>query len=249
MNSDNLSPPPPADWAVGCAEPRDQPALPAALYGLDPDRPRPVGVQPTAGEGRNAAYDTLVERVQACRLCPRMEGRRRVLGAGNGPLQARVLFLAEAPGRLGGDRTGRPLTSDQAGRNFARLLDGIGWRREDVFVSNAVLCNPRDDAGRNAPPSAREIRHCSAHLRDLLTMLDPPLVVPLGRVALSALALLEPHDIDLRRDVATAQAWNGRTLVPLYHPGPRAQLHRTFAQQQEDFARLSVVSDQLSANS
>jgi len=168
MNSDNPSPPPPADWAVGCAEPRDQPALPAALYGLDPDRPRPPG------EGRNAAYDTLVERVQACRLCPRMEGRRRVLGAGNGALQARVLFLAEAPGRLGGDRTGRPLTSDQTGRNFARLLDGIGWRREDVFVSNAVLCNPRDDAGRNAPPSAREIRHCSAHLRDLLTMLDPP---------------------------------------------------------------------------
>jgi len=174
-----------------------------------------------------------------------MEGRRRVLGAGNGPLQAHALFLAEAPGRLGGDRTGRPLTSDQTGRNFARLLDGIGWRREDVFVSNAVLCNPRDAAGRNAPPSAREIRHCSAHLRDLLTVLDPPLVVTLGRVALSALALLAPHDIDLRRDVATAQAWNGRTLVPLYHPGPRAQLHRTFAQQLDDFVQLSVISCRL----
>jgi len=212
---------------------------------MNSENPSPLTPLPTAGEGRNGAYDTLVARVQACRLCPRMEGRRRVLGAGNGALQARVLFLAEAPGRLGGDRTGRPLTSDQTGRNFARLLDGIGWRREDVFVSNAVLCNPRDDAGRNAPPSAREIRHCSAHLRDLLAVLDPPIVASLGRVALSALALLAPHDIDLRRDVATAQAWNGRTLVPLYHPGPRAQLHRAFVQQQEDFVRLSVISDQL----
>ena len=231
MNSENPSP--------------SIPLLASFRGRLAPDRPRPVGGQPTAGEESNAAYDTLVARVHLCRLCPRMEGRRRVLGAGNGPLQARVLFLAEAPGRLGGDRTGRPLTSDQTGRNFARLLDGIGWRREDVFVSNAVLCNPRDAAGRNAPPSAREVRQCSSHLRDLLAMLDPPLVAPLGRVALSALALLAPHTIDLRRDVATAQAWNGRTLVPLYHPGPRAQLHRTFAQQQEDFVRLSVISCQL----
>lgn len=150
----------------------------------------------------------------------------------------RVLFVAEAPGRLGGDRTGVPLVSDQTGRNFARLLEGAGWRRDEVFVSNAVLCNPRDARGRNDAPSAREIRACSTHLRDLLDTLDPPFVVTLGRVALVALALIAPHKVELRRDVATAVPWARRTLVPLYHPGPRAQLHRPFAQQQDDFARL-----------
>jgi uracil-DNA glycosylase len=197
----------------------------------------------TDSAGRAAAYAALVARAQACRLCPRMEGRRRVLGPGNGPLDTRVLFVAEAPGRLGGDRTGVPLVSDQSGRNFTRLLEGIGWRREDVFVSNAVLCNPRDAGGRNDTPTSAEMRNCSAHLRDLLDLLDPPYVVALGRTALSALALIAPHQADLRRHVATPLPWAGRILVPLYHPGPRAQLHRTFAQQQEDFARLRALVD------
>ena len=197
-----------------------------------------IGSGETDSAGRAAAYAALVARAQACRLCPRMEGRRRVLGPGNGPLDTRVLFLAEAPGRLGGDRTGVPLVSDQSGRNFTRLLEGVGWRREDVFVSNAVLCNPRDAGGRNDTPTSAEMRNCSAHLRDLLEILDPPYVVTLGWAALSALALIAPHQVDLRRHVATPLPWAGRILVPLYHPGPRAQLHRTFAQQQEDFARL-----------
>jgi uracil-DNA glycosylase len=192
----------------------------------------------TDSAGRAAAYAALVARAQACRLCPRMEGRRRVLGPGNGPLDTRVLFVAEAPGRLGGDRTGVPLVSDQSGRYFGRLLEAVGWRREDVFVSNAVLCNPRDVGGRNDTPTSAEMRNCSAHLRDLLDILDPPYVVTLGRVALSALALIAPHQADLRRHVATLLPWAGRILVPLYHPGPRAQLHRSFAQQLEDFARL-----------
>ena len=200
-----------------------------------------IGSWETDSTGRAAAYAALVARAQACRLCPRMEGRRRVLGPGNGPLDTRVLFVAEAPGRLGGDRTGVPLVSDQSGRNFGRLLGGIGWRRDDVFVSNAVLCNPRDARGRNDTPTSAEMRNCSAHLRDLLDILDPPYVVTLGRAALSALALIAPHQVDLRRHVATPLPWAGRILVPLYHPGPRAQVHRTFAQQQEDFAQLRTL--------
>jgi uracil-DNA glycosylase family 4 len=195
----------------------------------------------TDSASRAAAYAALVARAQACRLCPRMEGRRRVLGPGNGPLDTRVLFVAEAPGRLGGDRTGVPLVSDQSGRNFTRLLEGIGWRREDVFVSNAVLCNPRDAGGRNDTPTSAEMHNCSAHLRDLLDLLDSPYVVALGRTALSALALIAPHQADLRRHVATPLPWAGRILVPLYHPGPRAQLHRTFTQQQADFVQLRTI--------
>jgi DNA polymerase len=82
-------------------------------------------------------FERLVEAVQGCRRCPTMEGRRRVLGPANGRLDARVLFVAEAPGRLGGDRTGVPLSSDQTGRNFARLLGAAGLRRDEVFVTNA----------------------------------------------------------------------------------------------------------------
>src|SRR4051812_33305286 len=71
---------------------------------------------------REAAFVALVARVQACTRCPRMAGRRRVLGPGNGPVEARVLFVAEAPGRFGGDRTAVPLYGDRSGETFTHLL-------------------------------------------------------------------------------------------------------------------------------
>jgi uracil-DNA glycosylase family 4 len=169
-----------------------------------------------------------------------MEGRVRLLGPANGSLHPRVCFVAEAPGRLGGDRTAIPLCGDQSGRNFERLLAEAGLDRSSVFVTNAVLCNPRDAADRNAPPTIAEIRNCSCFLAATLDLLQPPYVVALGAVALRALALIEPHGVTLATDVGTVIPWHGRWLIPLYHPGPRAQLHRPFAQQAEDFKQLGM---------
>src|SRR3954447_20595458 len=105
---------------------------------------------------RAAEFALLVEDAQACQVCPRMVGRTRLLSSANGSLEARVCFVAEAPGRLGGDRTAIPLCGDQSGRNFERLLVEAGLERSAIFVTNAVLCNPRV-GNRNAPPSQREI--------------------------------------------------------------------------------------------
>jgi uracil-DNA glycosylase len=194
---------------------------------------------PAHADSHAGAFDALVARAQACRVCPRMAGRTRAIGPLNGPLDARILFVAEAPGRLGADRTGVPLSGDQTGQNFARLLERSGIERSQVFVTNAVLCNPRGPDGRNAPPSRAEIRSCSDHLRTLIDLLDPPWVVSLGRVALDALALIEPHDCQLVRDVGTPTAWHGRRLVPLYHPGPRAVARRGLEQHVADYAALA----------
>jgi uracil-DNA glycosylase family 4 len=170
-----------------------------------------------------------------------MAGRTRVLGPANGPLDAGVLFVAEAPGRLGADRTGVPLRGDRTGRNFDALLAGAGIDRRRIFVTNAVLCNPRRPDGRNDRPHARELRSCSDHLRALIDLLNPAWVVSLGRAALDALCLIEPHDRVLARDVATAALWYGRRLVPLYHPGPRAVARRGFARHAADYAALAAL--------
>lgn len=170
-----------------------------------------------------------------------MEGRTRALGHGNGPLDATILFVAEAPGRLGADRTGVPMSGDQSGRNFDTFLARAGIDRARVFVTNAVLCNPRRTDGLNDRPRAAEIRSCSEHLRAQIDLLDPAWVVSLGRTALDALNLIEPHGLSLAEHVGTARAWYGRQLVPLYHPGPRALIHRTFAQQAADYALLAAM--------
>lgn len=192
-------------------------------------------------EARAAAFAALVARAQACTRCPRMVGRTRVLGPGNGPLTPTILFVAEAPGRFGGDRTGVPLLGDRSGAAFAALLEAAGLDRATVFVTNAVLCNPRDAAGRNARPTLAELRNCADFLAAQIALLDPPWVVALGHTALRALARVAPHAARLPRDLARPIAWHGRWLVPLYHPGPRALLRRPLSAQREDYRRLAAL--------
>ncbi len=90
---------------------------------------------------------------------------------------------------------------------------------------------------RRPPP----IRTCSAHLAATLDLVQPRYVVTLGSVALRALALISPHEATLARNVGDVIPWHGRWLVPLYHPSPRAQLHRGFQQQIEDFRTLGAL--------
>lgn len=187
------------------------------------------------------SFDELVAAAQACRRCPSMEGRRRLLSRANGSPGARVLFLAEAPGRRGGEVTGVPLTHDASGRRFTRLLALAGLRRDAVFITNAVLCNPRAPDGKNRPPTACEIAACSSWLAAQLAAVDPAVVVTLGATALRALARLAPHAYTLRGDVGQALPWAGRLLVPLYHPSPRAGLSRSYQQQDEDFRALGAL--------
>jgi uracil-DNA glycosylase family 4 len=188
---------------------------------------------------RRESFGLLVDEARACQVCPRMVGRTRLLGPANGSLRARICFVAEAPGRLGGDRTAIPLCGDQSGRNFERLLAEAGLDRSAIFVTNAVLCNPRI-GNRNAPPSTREIQNCSRFLIATLQLVQPAAVVALGAVALKALGRVERHELSLANDVSHAVRWHDRWLIPLYHPGPRAQLWRGFPQQAEDFRRLGA---------
>jgi uracil-DNA glycosylase family 4 len=188
---------------------------------------------------RAAAFALLVEEAQACQVCPRMAGRTRLLSAANGSVDARVCFVAEAPGRLGGDRTAIPLCGDQSGRNFERLLAEAGLDRESIFITNAVLCNPRA-GNRNAPPSSREIQNCARFLRATVELIQPEVVVALGAVALRALAQIAPHGLALATDVGRAVPRHDRWLVPLYHPRPRAQHWRGFPLQVEDFRGLGA---------
>ena len=103
-----------------------------------------------------------------------------MLGPANGNPRAPVLILAEAPGRAGADRTGMPFSGDHSGRNFERLLAAAGWTRDDVLISNAVLCNPRKANGRNDRPTAAEIERCSEYCRALLALMRPQVVVTLA---------------------------------------------------------------------
>lgn len=185
-------------------------------------------------------FGDLVREAQGCARCPAMAARTAVLSERNGSLRPKVLFVAEAPGRRGGDRTRVPMSGDASGRVFQSLLASIDLAPAEVFITNAVLCNPHSETGANRPPTQSELVNCSDFLRRTIDLLDPPLVVTIGAKALAALDRLEPHGLSLREDVARCVEWRGRRLIPLYHPSPQVLIsRRSLDQQREDWQSIA----------
>jgi len=191
---------------------------------------------------KDSLFSALVNDVRACQKCERMCDSTRVLSFAAGNLNASVMFIGEAPGRLGADQTEIPFHGDAAGKNFEDLLTFAGIRREAVFITNAALCNPKDDRGNNSTPSMQELQNCSAFLRRQIEVVDPVIVVTLGAAALRATDTLEAHGLELSVHVRTANQWFGRTLVPFYHPGQRAMIHRSYANQRSDYQFVAELA-------
>lgn len=170
---------------------------------------------------RKDSFSKLIAEAAGCTRCPGMCGRSAVLSDRNGSVSARVMFVGEAPGRKGADRTRIPFSGDQSGLNFERFLASINLKRSEIFITSAALCNPRSATGANRRPAAREIRNCSDFLKRTIALVDPEVIVTLGTVALEALKPLYYHEFTLRHDAAKIHRWNRRLLIPLYHPSPQ----------------------------
>lgn len=184
----------------------------------------------------------LAETARSCRRCAAMCDKTAVLSELNGNLFPRVLFIAEAPGRQGADRTRKPFSGDKSGATFQKLLDSISLNREEIFITNTVLCSPRSETGANRKPSKKEIRNCADFLKKTLQLIDPKIIVTLGSVALEALKTIEYHQFTLKNNAAEIFDWNGRTLIPLYHPSPQViASHRREHEQLADFQSLAKV--------
>jgi len=187
------------------------------------------------------AFEQLIEKVNECSRCERMERRKAVLGSQCGDLNSKILFIAEAPGRLGADHYRIPLWGDQTGKNFEYLLDSISYKRDSIFITNAVLCNPRNEFENNSTPLSQEIRNCSVFLNQLINIIKPQVIVTLGNTALDALRSIEPHSIKLNQQVGTPQKWGNCIVFPLYHPSPQATNRwRSRELQSSDFHQLAL---------
>ena len=197
---------------------------------------------------KTALFNELAAEAQNCRKCENLCERRAVLSESNGNLDSPILFLAEAPGRNGGDRTRIPLVGDASGANFGRFINSIDLKREDIFVTNTVLCNPRKESGANRKPTTAEIKNCSHFLKKQIEVLKPQIVATLGSVALEALKQIEEHNLNLRENAGQIHEWNNRFLVPLYHPSPQVLAsHRREKQQLFDYRAVAEALRRISA--
>jgi len=187
---------------------------------------------------RRNLFSKLTKNTASCSLCPAMADLSAILSKQNGSIHTDLIFIAEAPGRFGAGRTGIPFHGDRSGDNFELLLDHVGLSRKDIFITNAVLCNPLKD-GNNRRPTSKEIANCSPFLQDLLDLVAPRVVSTVGGVGLDAVNRLLGTRYKLADVIAKPLPVGEFILFPLYHPSPRViHTRRSFLQQKKDFKKL-----------
>jgi uracil-DNA glycosylase family 4 len=185
---------------------------------------------------KSKQFAQVAAQASVCNQCPAMCERTAVLSKLNGALTARVMFIGEAPGRKGADRTRVPFSGDQSGKNFDRFIASIGLTRNDIFITSAALCNPRSESGANRRPTKAEVGNCSGFLKQTIQIIDPAIIVTLGSVALDALKRIKWHELNLKQAAGKIVDWDGRVLVPIYHPSPQVLAsHRREQEQLEDY--------------
>ena len=123
---------------------------------------------------RRAALEAVGSEVRACTRCRLHAGRTSAV-PGEGHADTEVVFVGEGPG-MNEDRQGRPFVG-RAGDLLVRFLATIGWTRDEVFITNVVKCRPPD----NRDPEPDEIAACLPYLERQLGIIDPALIVTLGR--------------------------------------------------------------------
>ena len=173
------------------------------------------------------SLEEIAQRVRSCTDCPLSGGRTNAV-PGEGPLDAEVMFIGEGPG-YHEDRQGRPFVGP-AGKFLEELLADIGFRREQVFIANMVKCRPPN----NRDPLPAETSACSKYLDRQIELIDPKLIVTLGRFSLSKFFPKE----SISKVRGRARRVGDRLVYPMMHPA--AALHRQELRGtiQEDFKAI-----------
>ena len=189
-----------------------------------------------SSEARRAALELIASEVRACTRCRLAQTRTHAV-PGEGDPDTEVVFVGEGPGQTE-DQQGRPFVG-RAGELLVRLLSTLGWRRNEVFITNIVKCRPPG----NRDPEPDEIAACVPYLQRQLEVLDPAVVATLGRFSMAhfrpgeritqihGTAVAAPPEAGARDAVAYA----------LYHPAAALRSTEVERQSYDDIAGLPGV--------
>ena len=181
-----------------------------------------------------SAYTELCQQIAACQLCPELVRGRHLVVPGEGPEDAEIMFIGEAPG-FNEDKQGRPFVG-AAGGFLNELLRSIGLERSQVYIANVIKCRPPN----NRDPQPDEIQHCNQWLEQQIQLIQPRLIVTLGRYSLARFfpgkSIGRVHGTSYQRD--------GVTYFAMYHPA--AALHQNALRETllQDMAKIpALLSD------
>ena len=158
----------------------------------------------------------LISRIKNCRRCDLWRSRLNPV-PGEGSIDAQIFFIGEAPG-YNEDKQGRPFVG-RAGKILDELLDSIGIDRSEVYIANILKCRPPN----NRDPSVEEIDVCVEYLNRQIEIIQPSIIVPLGRFACEYIfkkyGLTYDKISKIHGRIYKVNTLFGRIIIiPLYHP-------------------------------
>jgi len=176
----------------------------------------------------------IAELISNCERCELHKTKTKdVPGVGNE--KAEVMFIGEAPGKAE-DEQGEPFVG-AAGKFLTEMIEGLGWKREDVYIANVLKHRPPN----NRDPLPKEIEACWPYLARQIKIISPKLVVFLGRHALQrffpSLSISKVHGTAFKRE------WAGheQVFLALFHPAAALYNGDMKDTLKEDFNKIPVV--------
>jgi uracil-DNA glycosylase family 4 len=182
---------------------------------------------------RRAALEAIATEIRDCKRC-RLHEARSTAVPGEGHPSTEVMFVGEGPG-FNEDRLGRPFVG-RAGDLLVRHLGSIGWRRDEVFITNIVKCRPPE----NRDPEPDEIAACAPYLKRQLEVLDPALIVTLGRHSMGRFMpgarISQAHGTVRPTDPETGA--DDAMVFAMYHPAAALRSTEVERQSYDDIGRV-----------
>lgn len=174
--------------------------------------------------------DTVNNEIRACRLC-RLAKDRRYAVPGEGPAEAKIMLIGEAPG-YHEDQQGRPFIG-AAGQFLDSLLKGIGLSRSEVFICNVIKCRPPE----NRAPLPDELSLCRPYLDRQIALINPKVVITLGRFSME----LVFKGVSITKIHGIARKVDGVIYIPMFHPAAALHQPRYRSLIEEDFSRIPAI--------
>jgi uracil-DNA glycosylase family 4 len=150
---------------------------------------------------------------------------------GEGNINCQVMFIGEAPG-ANEDRVGRPFVG-RGGQLLDEMIRSIGWKREDVYITNIVKRRPPE----NRDPLPNEIEAYKPYLTKQIEIINPKMIVTLGRFAMNYFLPLAK----ITNDHGKAMLVDGRMVFPVYHPAAALRATQMKEVFQADFQKIPRI--------
>lgn len=158
---------------------------------------------------KEVALKDLRGEIGGCKRCGLSKGRTNIV-FGEGNPDANLMFIGEAPGREE-DLQARPFVGD-AGMLLTRLIERMGFKREDVYIANIVKCRPP----MNRDPDKAEIEICRVFVERQIEIINPKVIMSLGRI--SAQTLIGSYGLKITSIRGNFFDYKGIPLMPTFHP-------------------------------